>query len=65
MPFSVDDFHDLIRLLEAQPEWRAELRRLLLTDELLAIPEHIVELRSDIDRRFQALIEAQQHRWPS
>jgi hypothetical protein len=60
MPFSVDDFHDLIRLLEAQPEWRAELRRLLLTDELLAIPEHIVELRSDIDRRFQALIEAQQ-----
>ena len=31
MPFSMDDFHDLIRLLEEHPEWREEIRRLLLT----------------------------------
>jgi chromosome segregation ATPase len=60
MPFRVEDFHDLIRLLEAQPEWRAELRRLLLTDALLALPERLAELRADTDRRFQELIEAQQ-----
>jgi hypothetical protein len=60
MPFRVEDFHDLIRLLEAQPEWRAELRRLLLTDALLALPERFAELRVDTDRCFQELIAAQQ-----
>lgn len=60
MSFTVEDFHDLVRLLEGQPEWRAELRRLLLTDELLALPEHLAASRADTDRRFQELIEAQQ-----
>ena len=41
MPFTVDEFHDLIRLVESHPEWRAELRRLVLTDELLALPEQV------------------------
>ncbi len=41
MPFTADEFHDLIRLVEAHPEWRAELRRLVLTDELLALPEQV------------------------
>ena len=41
MPFTTDDFHDLVRLVEAHPEWRAELRRLVLTDELLALPEQV------------------------
>src|SRR5262249_50008763 len=36
-----DEFHDLIRLVEAHPEWRAELRRLVLTDALLALPEKV------------------------
>jgi hypothetical protein len=36
MAFSVEDFQDLIRLLQERPEWRADLRRLVLTDELLA-----------------------------
>jgi hypothetical protein len=60
VPFRVEDFHDLIRLLEAQPEWRAELRRLLLTDALIALPEQFAALRADTDRRFQELIAAQQ-----
>jgi hypothetical protein len=41
MPFTADEFHDLIRLVEAHPEWRTELRRLVLTDELLALPEQV------------------------
>ena len=28
----VEDFQDLIRLLQARPEWRADLRRVVLTD---------------------------------
>jgi hypothetical protein len=41
MPFTADEFHDLVRLVEAHPEWRADLRRLVLTDELLALPEQV------------------------
>lgn len=37
MPFNVNDFQDLIRLLEQQPEWRAALRQQVLTSELLGL----------------------------
>jgi type I site-specific restriction endonuclease len=60
MPFTVDDFHDFIRLIEARPEWRTELRRLVLTDELLAMPEQLAELRAHSEQQFIALAEAQQ-----
>src|SRR5215471_438369 len=60
MPFRVEDFHDLIRLLEERPEWRSELRRLVLSDELLALPEQIADLRASTKQRFQELAEAQQ-----
>ena len=46
MPFTVEDFHDLVQLLEDRPEWRAEMRRLVLSDEYLAVPEQIAELQS-------------------
>src|SRR5690242_12227486 len=48
MPFTTDEFHDLIRLVEAHPEWRAELRRLVLTDELLALPEQVGALTREV-----------------
>jgi hypothetical protein len=48
MPFATDDFHDLIRLVEAHPEWRAELRRLVLTDALLALPEQVGVLTREV-----------------
>jgi hypothetical protein len=44
MSFTVTEFLDLVRLLEQQPEWRAELRRLVLTDEVLALPQTIQSL---------------------
>lgn len=50
MAFTVRDFRDLVELLEQHPEWRAELRRLVLTEELLALPQLIREL-----------VDAQQH----
>lgn len=39
MAFTVQNWHDLITLLEQHPEWKAELRRMVLTDELLRLPE--------------------------
>ncbi len=59
MSFGIDDFHDLVRLLELHPEWRADLRRLVLTEELLALPEQVARFRADTERRFQELAEAQ------
>ncbi|MFN0071905.1 MAG: hypothetical protein ACKVVP_10510 [Chloroflexota bacterium] len=50
MAFTVSDFHDLVRMLEAQPEWRDDLRRLLLTEELLTLPSVVREL-VDAQRR--------------
>jgi predicted nuclease with TOPRIM domain len=55
MPFTVTEFHDLVRLVEERPEWRAELRRIVLTDELLALPEQVASLRRDTEQRFQQL----------
>ncbi|MCS6924443.1 MAG: hypothetical protein NZ578_00945 [Candidatus Binatia bacterium] len=52
---NIKDFHDVIRLLEEHPEWRAELRRLILTDELLALPQRIDRLSEQV----AALAEAQ------
>src|SRR5262249_15030607 len=55
MSFTVKDFHDLVRILEERPEWRGELRRLVLTDELLSLPEQVASLRTATDERFQEL----------
>ncbi len=49
MPFSVEEFRDLIRILEERPEWRAELRRLLLTDEILTLPQVVRQLAERVD----------------
>ena len=48
MPLTAAEFHDLIRLIEAHPEWRAELRRLVLTDELLALPQQVGVLTHEV-----------------
>ena len=48
MAFTADEFHDLVRIVEAHPEWRAELRRLVLTDELLALPEQVGALTREV-----------------
>ena len=62
MAFSVEDFHDLVRLLEQRPEWRMELRRLVLTDELLELPavvRALVEAQQRTEEQVRALVEAQ------
>ncbi|MCS7221267.1 MAG: hypothetical protein RML36_08120 [Anaerolineae bacterium] len=62
MPFTVADFHDLARLLYEHPEWRAEIRRLVLTDEVLELPaliRQLVEEHRAFAEEQRALAEAQ------
>lgn len=55
MAFAVEDFQDLLRLLDEHPQWQADLRRRLLTDELLELPA----LFRQLTERVEALAEAQ------
>lgn len=62
MAFTVEEFRDLVRILEEHPEWRAELRRLVLTDELLTLPElvrDLIEVQRRTTEQVAALVEAQ------
>jgi len=68
MSFTVDDLHDLIQLLERQPAWLTDVRRVVLTKELLALPEQLVQLQHTTASELQqltaqvtALTEAQRH----
>jgi|YNPNPStandDraft_1061719.scaffolds.fasta_scaffold14344_4 flagellar biosynthesis GTPase FlhF len=56
MGMTVQDLHDLIRLLEEHPDWRAELRRVLLSSELLELPKLVREIAA-IQRRHSELLE--------
>jgi len=44
MAFTIKDMPDLTRILLDHPEWLAEVRRLVLTDELLNLPSLVREL---------------------
>ena len=59
MAFTVDDVRDLVRLLDERPEWRAEVRRQLLSDEFLAMPEQIAALRLEVQRLDKKIAEQQ------
>ncbi|MDD9989241.1 MAG: hypothetical protein OXQ31_23410 [Spirochaetaceae bacterium] len=57
MSFTVDDVRDLVRLLDERPEWRAEVRRQLLSDEFLALPAQIAEVRLRTERIEEQIAE--------
>jgi hypothetical protein len=62
MAFTVQDYSDLVRLLAEHPEWQADLRRLLLTDDFLALPQVVQELaeaQRRTETRLEELAEAQ------
>ena len=45
-----------MRLLAEHPEWKTELRRLLLSEESLALPEIVREL-AEVQRRTEERLE--------
>ncbi|MFQ5594166.1 MAG: YraN family protein [Anaerolineae bacterium] len=63
MAFTVTDFADLTRLLAERPEWQAELRRLILSEDLLALPAIVGELAeaqrelAEAQRRTEAQVQ--------
>ncbi len=62
MSFTVRDYKDLIQLLAEHPEWREELRRALLSDDFLALPQIVRELaeaQKRTEQRLDELAEAQ------
>jgi predicted nuclease with TOPRIM domain len=62
MPFTIKDYHDLVRLLTEQPEWRAELRRLLISEDLQALPgimRELAEAQRRTEQKVAELAEAQ------
>jgi hypothetical protein len=62
MAFMVQDFHDLIGILEQHPEWRTDLRQLVLTEELLSLPQIVHDLvaaQQRTEQRVEELAEAQ------
>ncbi len=60
--FTVREFLDLVTALERHPEWRQELRRLLLTDDILTLPQavrELIEAQKHTDQAIRELVEAQ------
>src|SRR3990172_3707533 len=63
MAFTVDDYLDLLRVLSDHPEWRIELRRALIPDDFVSLPEgvrRVAEAQERTEEQVQALAEAQQ-----
>lgn len=60
MAFTVEDYRDLVQLLSERPEWRSELRQLLLSDELLTLPEIVRGLAEAQQRAEERLANAEE-----
>ena len=56
MPFTVTEFRDLIRILHTQPEWRAELLRVLFPEALVDLPRALEEL-AEAQRRTEETLD--------
>ncbi|WP_169238011.1 hypothetical protein [Candidatus Roseilinea sp. NK_OTU-006] len=62
MAFTINDLQDLTRLLATRPEWLSEVRRLVLTEELLSLPDivrSLAEAQRRTEQRLEELAEAQ------
>ena len=55
MAFTVQDFYDLVEFLQQQPDWPAEIRRLVLSEELLTLPQLVRQLADSQQRVEQPL----------
>lgn len=60
MAFTVRDYRDLLQLLAEHPDWREELRRALLSDDFLALPQIVRELTEAQKRSEERLTRLEQ-----
>lgn len=62
MAYGIEDFRGLIELLAQHPEWRAELRRHVLSDDLLELPalvRQLAEAQARTEAQLGELAQAQ------
>src|SRR6266516_854011 len=62
MPFTIEDFRDLVRILEEKPEWRAEMRA-EMDRRFGETDRRFRELIAEMDRRFGELIAEMDRRF--
>ena len=55
--FTIDEFHDLLRLLREHPDWRDELRRQVLADEMLNLPKATQTLTEHVDQFAERMVQ--------
>jgi hypothetical protein len=53
--YKISNFADLIQALKENPEWLEELRRMILTQELLELPKKFENFRHRVEERFDAI----------
>ena len=53
--YEIRTFEDLVEILRSEPKWREELRRLILTDELLELPKQFQDFKEKVEERFERL----------
>jgi hypothetical protein len=53
--YKISNFADLMQALRENPEWLEELRRMLLTQELLELPKKFENFRHRVEERFDTL----------
>jgi hypothetical protein len=51
MAFTIQDFEDLVRLMEEKPEWLERMRQLILTRELLQLPDLVRQIAESMQRQ--------------
>jgi hypothetical protein len=62
MAFTVNDVRDLTQFLTLHPEWLGEVRRIVLTDELLSLPaiaRELAQAQVRTEQRVEELAQAQ------
>ena len=52
---TINTIHDLHHILVEHPEWRSELRNVLLTEELLELPQRFAEYTKVTDKRLDRI----------
>ncbi len=60
MAFTVNEFRDLLEILRTKPEWKAELRRELLGEEILSLPGLIRDLTRVVEEMNKRLYRVEQ-----
>ena len=50
MAFDDDAFRQFLRSIRERPEWHEELRRLVLSEELLTVPERLARIEAALER---------------